>query len=69
MVNDLRECNQIVVFLFQSVHFIHPGQAIAHTTLEQTLKCILYRCMDQDLSWDHAAQLYEEVLVEAKYQW
>nr|AAP41030.1 soluble starch synthase II [Colocasia esculenta] len=27
------------------------------------------RGMLQDLSWDHAAQLYEEVLVAAKYQW
>ncbi len=23
----------------------------------------------QDLSWDNAAQQYEEVLVTAKYQW
>ncbi|GAB2287842.1 Sucrose synthase [Dionaea muscipula] len=27
------------------------------------------RGMSQDLSWDHAAQYYEEVLVAAKYQW
>ncbi|XP_057436008.1 granule-bound starch synthase 2, chloroplastic/amyloplastic-like [Lotus japonicus] len=27
------------------------------------------RGMMQDLSWDNAAQLYEEVLVAAKYQW
>ncbi|KAK9116715.1 hypothetical protein Sjap_015662 [Stephania japonica] len=27
------------------------------------------RGMSQDLSWDHAAQNYEEVLVAAKYQW
>ncbi|KAK9682372.1 hypothetical protein RND81_10G069200 [Saponaria officinalis] len=27
------------------------------------------RGMTQDLSWDHAAQIYEEVLVAAKYQW
>ncbi|KAK6129255.1 hypothetical protein DH2020_036964 [Rehmannia glutinosa] len=27
------------------------------------------RCMMQDLSWDNAAQNYEEVLVAAKYQW
>ncbi|KAK9844059.1 hypothetical protein WJX81_003138 [Elliptochloris bilobata] len=27
------------------------------------------RGMAQDLSWDHAAELYEEVLVAAKYQW
>mmetsp|Transcript_22695 Transcript_22695/g.67572 ORF Transcript_22695/g.67572 Transcript_22695/m.67572 type:complete len:435 (-) Transcript_22695:1346-2650(-) len=25
--------------------------------------------MSQDLSWDNAASLYEEVMVEAKYQW
>ncbi len=27
------------------------------------------RGMQQDLSWDHAATLYEEVLVAAKYVW
>nr|QKY15191.1 soluble starch synthase Ii (SSSII) [Polytomella parva] len=27
------------------------------------------RGMAQDLTWDHAAKLYEEVLVAAKYQW
>lgn len=27
------------------------------------------RGMAQDLSWDHAAEIYEEVLVAAKYQW
>jgi len=27
------------------------------------------RGIEQDLSWQHAAELYEEVLVEAKYQW
>ncbi|CAA6665203.1 unnamed protein product [Spirodela intermedia] len=27
------------------------------------------RGMTQDLSWDHAAQLYEQVLVAAKFQW
>uniref|UniRef100_A0A0D9VKZ0 starch synthase n=1 Tax=Leersia perrieri TaxID=77586 RepID=A0A0D9VKZ0_9ORYZ len=27
------------------------------------------RGMSQDLSWDHAAELYEDVLVKAKYQW
>ncbi|XP_057838449.1 granule-bound starch synthase 2, chloroplastic/amyloplastic, partial [Cryptomeria japonica] len=26
-------------------------------------------CMSQDLSWDNAAQQYEEVLLSAKYQW
>ncbi|KIY95719.1 starch synthase [Monoraphidium neglectum] len=27
------------------------------------------RGMEQDLSWDHAAQVYEEVLVAAKFTW
>jgi starch synthase len=27
------------------------------------------RGMMQDLSWDNAAKLYEEVIVAAKYQW
>lgn len=27
------------------------------------------RGMAQDLSWDKAAQQYEDVLIEAKYQW
>lgn len=27
------------------------------------------RDMEQDLSWDHAAEQYEDVLVQAKYQW
>ncbi len=27
------------------------------------------RGMEQDLSWDHAAEQYEEVMVAAKMQW
>ena len=30
---------------------------------------IQHRGMSQDLSWDNAAQQYEEVLVAGKYQW
>lgn len=27
------------------------------------------RGMQQDLSWEHAAELYEDVLLQAKFQW
>ncbi|KAI8465682.1 MAG: hypothetical protein J3K34DRAFT_436113 [Monoraphidium minutum] len=30
---------------------------------------VMRRGMEQDLSWDHAANVYEEVLVAAKYTW
>ncbi len=30
---------------------------------------IAARGMAQDLSWDHAAEQYEEVMVAAKFQW
>ncbi|KAM1058844.1 hypothetical protein ACFX2B_023439 [Malus domestica] len=36
---------------------------------KQSWEGIQRRGMMQDLSWDHAAQNYEEVLVAAKYQW
>nr|CAB3470102.1 unnamed protein product [Digitaria exilis] len=36
---------------------------------KESWKGIQARGMSQDLSWDHAAELYEEVLVKAKYQW
>ncbi|XP_066378287.1 soluble starch synthase 2-3, chloroplastic/amyloplastic-like [Miscanthus floridulus] len=35
----------------------------------ESWKSIQARGMSQDLSWDHAAELYEDVLVKAKYQW
>lgn len=34
-----------------------------------TFRALQRRGMAQDLSWDHAATQYEEVLVEAKFQW
>ncbi|XP_078175012.1 soluble starch synthase 2-2, chloroplastic/amyloplastic-like [Carex rostrata] len=36
---------------------------------KESWKELQMRCMSQDLSWDVAAQKYEEVLVAAKYQW
>jgi len=35
----------------------------------ESFKGIQERGMTQDLSWGHAAEQYEEILVEAKYQW
>ncbi|GAB4816234.1 hypothetical protein N2152v2_003280 [Parachlorella kessleri] len=35
----------------------------------QSFRGCQLRGMDQDLSWDHAAEQYEEVLLAAKYQW
>ncbi|XP_066369605.1 soluble starch synthase 2-3, chloroplastic/amyloplastic-like isoform X2 [Miscanthus floridulus] len=35
----------------------------------ESWRSIQARGMAQDLSWDHAAELYEDVLVKAKYQW
>ena len=34
-----------------------------------SFRAIQRRGMSQDLSWDNAAQQYEEVLVAGKYQW
>ena len=36
---------------------------------KQSWEGLQRRGMTQDLSWDNAAQQYEEVLVAAKYQW
>ncbi|PUZ61457.1 hypothetical protein GQ55_4G278500 [Panicum hallii var. hallii] len=36
---------------------------------KESWRAIQARGMSQDLSWDHAAELYEKVLVKAKYQW
>lgn len=36
---------------------------------KDSFRRLMIRGMEQDLSWEHAAQQYEDVLVEAKYQW
>ncbi len=35
----------------------------------ESFRAIQLRGMAQDLTWDHAAEQYEEVFVDAKYQW
>ncbi len=41
----------------------------AHAVRAALCRGCQLRGMDQDLSWDHAAEQYEEVLLAAKYQW
>lgn len=36
---------------------------------KESFQGLQIRGMEQDLSWQHAAELYEDVLKEAKYQW
>jgi starch synthase len=51
--------------------FIHAlGNAMwTYHDFRNSWKGIQQRGMTQDLSWDHAAQQYEEVLLAAKYTW
>lgn len=51
--------------------FIHAlGNAMwTYHDFKSSWKGIQQRGMAQDLSWDHAAQQYEEVLLAAKYTW
>lgn len=46
------------------------GNALyTYREFKDSFETIQKRGMEQDLSWDHAAENYEEVLVAAKYQW
>lgn len=51
--------------------FIHAlGNAMwTYRDFKFSWKGIQQRGMTQDLSWDHAAELYEDVLLAAKYTW
>ena len=51
--------------------FIHAlGNAMwTYRDFKHSWKGIQQRGMTQDLSWDHAAELYEDVLLAAKYTW
>lgn len=59
---------------FEDLHvdnFIHAlGNAMwTYRDFKNSWKGIQHRGMSQDLSWDHAALQYEEVLLAAKYTW
>lgn len=46
------------------------GNALyTYREFRDSFEAIQKRGMEQDLSWDHAAEKYEEVLLAAKYQW
>lgn len=46
------------------------GNAIyTYREFRDSFRGVQLRGMQQDLSWDHAAELYEQVLIDAKYQW
>eukprot|EP00899_Mesostigma_viride_P010164 jgi/Mesvir1/19149/Mv01172-RA.1 len=46
------------------------GNALnTYFNFRDSFEAIRQRCMSQDFSWDQAAQLYEQVLIDAKYQW
>ncbi|CDY34695.1 BnaA01g33300D [Brassica napus] len=42
---------------------------LTYREYKESWEGLLRRGMAQDLSWDNAAENYEEVLVAAKYQW
>ncbi len=46
------------------------GNAVyTYRSYRDSFRAIQARSMGQDLSWDNAASIYEEVMVAAKYQW
>ena len=46
------------------------GNAIyTYRQFRESFRGVQLRGMQQDLSWDKAAEQYEQVLVDAKYQW
>ena len=46
------------------------GNALyTYREFRDSFECIQKRGMQQDLSWDNAAEKYEEMLLAAKYQW
>lgn len=46
------------------------GNAIyTYRQFRESFRGVQLRGMQQDLSWDKAAEQYEQVLIDAKYQW
>jgi glycogen synthase len=55
----------------------HAGTTLRLAAIDPVPACCPWRAcralqlrgMQQDLSWDHAAEQYEDVLMQAKFQW
>ncbi|CAL5185886.1 unnamed protein product [Lathyrus oleraceus] len=58
---DRAEANKLMAALWNCL--------LTYKDYKKSWEGIQERGMSQDLSWDNAAQQYEEVLVAAKYQW
>lgn len=58
---DRAEANKLKAALWNCI--------LTYRDYKKSWEGIQQRGMSQDLSWDNAAQQYEEVLVAAKYQW
>lgn len=58
---DRAEANKLMAALWNCI--------LTYRDYKKSWEGIQQRGMSQDLSWDNAAQQYEEVLVAAKYQW
>ncbi|CAJ2665674.1 unnamed protein product [Trifolium pratense] len=58
---DRAEANKLMAALWNCIS--------TYREYKKSWEGIQQRGMSQDLSWDNAAQQYEEVLVAAKYQW
>jgi starch synthase len=58
---DRAEANKLMAALWNCI--------TTYREYKKSWEGIQQRGMSQDLSWDNAAQQYEEVLVAAKYQW
>ncbi|XP_048598822.1 starch synthase 2, chloroplastic/amyloplastic-like [Brassica napus] len=66
--------NQLYAMMYGTVPVVHAVGGLTDSCFgkleyKESWEGLQRRGMTQDLSWDNAAENYEEVLVAAKYQW